>query len=169
MKRRTVTGVALAALTFGGVALAALTAGGVVLGALTAALIASSSPADAGGWGRRGHGRHGYYRGYGGHRRYGRGGGFRLRLVFPYTYGGPSYYGYRRYDPYRSYAAPAPVYTPPVYTPPVYTPPAAAPQTTAGAQPYCREYSGSVTVDGKTVSTYGTACLQSDGTWKIVD
>lgn len=169
MKRKTVTGIALAALTMGGVALVALTAGGVVLGALTAALIASSSPADAGGWGHKGYGGYGYggqryggrgyyRRGYGGRGFYGHGGGFRLRLVLPLYYGSQAYYGYRRSDPYPSYAAPAPVYAPP---------PAAAPA--AAAQPYCREYTGSVTVNGQQISSYGTACLQQDGTWKIVD
>lgn len=33
---------------------------------------------------------------------------------------------------------------------------------------YCREYQQTITVDGKTESAYGTACRQSDGSWKIV-
>jgi surface antigen len=31
---------------------------------------------------------------------------------------------------------------------------------------YCREYSESVTVSGKTSSVHGTACRDSDGTWR---
>jgi surface antigen len=33
---------------------------------------------------------------------------------------------------------------------------------------YCREYSQTVTVAGKTEEAYGTACRQPDGSWKIV-
>jgi surface antigen len=33
---------------------------------------------------------------------------------------------------------------------------------------YCREFSQSVTVGGKTEQAYGTACRQVDGSWKIV-
>lgn len=33
---------------------------------------------------------------------------------------------------------------------------------------YCREYSQTVTVAGKTQEAYGTACRQPDGAWKIV-
>jgi len=32
---------------------------------------------------------------------------------------------------------------------------------------YCREYSQTVTVGGKTQNAYGTACRQPDGSWKI--
>lgn len=34
---------------------------------------------------------------------------------------------------------------------------------------YCREYSQSITVGGKTQNGYGHACRQPDGNWKIVD
>jgi surface antigen len=34
---------------------------------------------------------------------------------------------------------------------------------------YCREFQQTVTIEGKTEQAYGTACRQSDGTWKIVD
>ncbi|MGE0754683.1 MAG: RT0821/Lpp0805 family surface protein [Alphaproteobacteria bacterium] len=34
---------------------------------------------------------------------------------------------------------------------------------------YCREYSQSITVGGRTEKAYGTACRQPDGTWKIVE
>lgn len=33
---------------------------------------------------------------------------------------------------------------------------------------YCREYSQSITVGGKTQQGYGTACRQDDGSWKII-
>ncbi len=33
---------------------------------------------------------------------------------------------------------------------------------------YCREYSQTITVGGKTQRGYGTACRQPDGTWQIV-
>ncbi len=33
----------------------------------------------------------------------------------------------------------------------------------------CREYQQSITVGGRTEEAYGTACLQADGAWKIVD
>ncbi len=32
---------------------------------------------------------------------------------------------------------------------------------------YCREYTKTVTVGGRAVESYGTACLQPDGAWKI--
>ena len=32
---------------------------------------------------------------------------------------------------------------------------------------YCREYQKEVTIDGKTQQTFGTACRQPDGTWRI--
>ena len=37
--------------------------------------------------------------------------------------------------------------------------------TSTGA--YCREYQQTVTVNGRTEQAYGTACRQSDGSWKI--
>ena len=33
---------------------------------------------------------------------------------------------------------------------------------------YCREYQQTITVDGRSEQAYGTACRQSDGSWKIV-
>lgn len=32
---------------------------------------------------------------------------------------------------------------------------------------YCREYQQTITIDGQTENGYGTACRQSDGSWKI--
>lgn len=33
---------------------------------------------------------------------------------------------------------------------------------------YCREYHSTVTIDGEENKSYGTACRQPDGTWKIM-
>lgn len=35
--------------------------------------------------------------------------------------------------------------------------------------PYCREYQRNVTVGNRIQESYGTACRQPDGAWKIVD
>ncbi len=35
------------------------------------------------------------------------------------------------------------------------------------AQDYCREYTSDVAVGGRLQKSYGTACLQPDGTWAI--
>ena len=34
---------------------------------------------------------------------------------------------------------------------------------------YCREYQQTITVSGRSETAYGTACLQPDGSWRIVD
>jgi surface antigen len=39
-------------------------------------------------------------------------------------------------------------------------------QTSAGQ--YCREYTQTITVGGEKHQSYGTACRQPDGTWRIV-
>lgn len=40
-------------------------------------------------------------------------------------------------------------------------------QTNSGA--YCREYTQEIVVAGKKQSSYGTACRQPDGSWKVVN
>ncbi|HUK60666.1 MAG TPA: hypothetical protein VLV50_15655 [Stellaceae bacterium] len=79
------------------------------------------------------------------------------------------------------YAPPPVYYVPPppvVYSPPpvVYTTPAPAAAVTAppaapttAANPYCREYQSTTMIDGAPQTMYGTACLQPDGTWRIVN
>jgi hypothetical protein len=85
------------------------------------------------------------------------------------------------------YAPPRNVfYVPPprvVYLPPpppsvVYVPaPAPAPVAAVPSSPvyqtadgrYCREYQATVTVGGTAQSSYGTACLEPDGAWRIVN
>jgi hypothetical protein len=78
--------------------------------------------------------------------------GFGVPLVAappPYYYPPPAYY-YPPPTPYGAYPPPASVEAPPVQ-----------PQS-------CREYRASATIDGRPQQTYGTACLQPDGTWRIV-
>jgi hypothetical protein len=77
------------------------------------------------------------------------------------------------YRPYYPYYAPyyAPAYYPPpavVYAPPpvvVAPTPVVAPAPTSN----CRQYRGDATVDGANQPFYGTACLQADGRWHIVN
>lgn len=73
--------------------------------------------------------------------------------------------------------APVPVYPPPpvyyAYPPPPVAypvpPPAAysAPPP-SGASPTCREYQSTVNIGGRSQTSVGTACLQPDGSWRIV-
>jgi len=92
------------------------------------------------------------------------------------------------YAPPPAYYAPAPsgyYYAPPpppqpayAYYPaqPAYAPPPAyaapapapAPANLGYSTANCREYSGTITIDGRQERSYGTACLQPDGTWRIV-
>lgn len=90
-----------------------------------------------------------------------------------YSYG-PSYY---------SYSAPAyyqPTYVAPPAPPPrvVYVQPevveyrsVAVPTVVeegpVGASRYCREFTQQIRIDGKVQESYGTACLQPDGTWRV--
>jgi hypothetical protein len=94
------------------------------------------------------------------------------------------YYGHHRqgppfyYGPPRAFYAPPPVYyapprvyyAPPVYfAPPVYVQPApvyAPPQVQRGN---CREYQSTAMVNGSVVPSYGTACQQPDGTWRLIN
>jgi hypothetical protein len=83
------------------------------------------------------------------------------------------------YPPPVIYAPPPAYYVPPppvVYAPPppaYYAPPAAAPAyyappATAPAGQHCREYQSTAVINGQPEQTVGTACLQPDGTWRIV-
>lgn len=72
---------------------------------------------------------------------------------------------------------PAPAYIPaysytPVASPVQYAAPyAEATYTapTANTGRYCREYNTISHVAGRAQNTYGTACMQPDGSWEIVD
>jgi hypothetical protein len=81
-------------------------------------------------------------------------------------YGPPAYY---RPPPPAVYVAPAPVYVPgPIYSEPLRVSPA-GPSYRSSNGLTCREYQTTVTVGGQVQNAYGTACLQPDGQWKVVD
>lgn len=86
--------------------------------------------------------------------------------------GPPAYY----YPPPAYYVPPPAYYYPPAYYPPApaYAAPAnAAPASPVWSQPAegqtCREYQSTTMIDGRPQASYGTACLQPDGTWRIVN
>ena len=103
-----------------------------------------------------------------------------------FGFGGGPYYGHHRppvyYGPpppvyYRGpiYAPPPVYYAPPVYAaPPVYYAPPAYSEPAPRYAPQlqrenCREYQSTGVVNGAVAQTYGTACQQPDGTWRIVN
>lgn len=80
-----------------------------------------------------------------------------------------------------SYDRPGPVYAPTYITPgPVYYSTAYVPNYVAPPAPpppiyidddygsYCREYSKTIRIGDEVRESYGTACLQPDGSWKAV-
>jgi hypothetical protein len=77
----------------------------------------------------------------------------------------PHYYAPHYYvpPPVYYYPPPAVVYAPP---PPIVYTPAPPPAT---AQANCHTYNGDATLDGRGTPFYGTACLQPDGKWHIVN
>ncbi|MFZ0693088.1 MAG: hypothetical protein WAN51_02880 [Alphaproteobacteria bacterium] len=95
--------------------------------------------------------------------------------------------GFRPHFFYPFFGPPVVVGPPPVYyaQPPgaVYAPPASAYVTSGQAisatpvsPPYqasngltCREYQSTVVVEGRAQNSYGTACLQPDGSWRIAN
>lgn len=109
---------------------------------------------------------------------------------FGFSYNSGGYYAprhyhgpYHRYPARYVYVAPPPVYYAPppprvvyVNPPPVYAPPPPVvyqvPQTLPGgplaSNQQCREYQSTAVVNGQAVPSYGTACLQPDGSWRIV-
>jgi len=86
------------------------------------------------------------------------------------------------YPPYPYYYPPAYYYPPPAYyypPPVVYAPPPQA-QAPVAVNPVgdaytapngqtCREYQSTVVVNGQQQPSYGTACLQPDGSWRITN
>lgn len=87
---------------------------------------------------------------------------------------GPRYV-YVEPPPVYYYPPPPPrvVYMPPPPPPVYYSPPPVAypAQTLPGgplAGSHCREYQSTAVVNGQQVPSYGTACLQVDGSWRIV-
>jgi hypothetical protein len=82
------------------------------------------------------------------------------------------------YAPPPAYYAPPPAY----YPPPAYNPPPfygesylpsgavpASPDYRNGRGEVCREYRSTIVVDGRPQASYGTACLQQNGTWQLVN
>ena len=84
----------------------------------------------------------------------------------PYYYHRPHYY---YPPPYYYYPPPPPsvIYVPaPTPSPP---PPAATTSSVPTAsQANCREYESSTTIDGRPQKIVGTACLQPNGSWRII-
>ena len=65
------------------------------------------------------------------------------------------------------YSPPPVVYAPP---PVIYAPPPPVAYVPApAAQPQCREYQTQTMIDGRPQPSHGTACLQPDGTWRLVN
>lgn len=80
------------------------------------------------------------------------------------------------YRPY--YPPPAIIYAPPpvVYAPPpavIYRSPVQATPTSeiyrARNGQYCREFQSTATINGGVQDTYGTACQDAGGTWRVVN
>jgi hypothetical protein len=103
-----------------------------------------------------------------------RGGHSRVFFNLGFVFGPPAYY----YPPPVYYAPPVYYYPPPVY----YAPPPAiayAQPAPVAAQPTsppytrngqtCREYQSTAIIGGRPQPSYGTACLQPDGSWRIVN
>jgi len=71
-----------------------------------------------------------------------------------------------------TYYYPQPVYYETNYVPNYVAPPAPPPESMAyynnSAQTYCREYTQEIRVNGQMQESYGTACLQPDGSWRVV-
>lgn len=79
-------------------------------------------------------------------------------------YPGPAYYEPYYPQPY-GYYAPQPVYN--VAPPPEVT---IMPNVVSNAPgDYCREYQGHARINGVDRPTYGTACRQPDGSWKLIN
>jgi hypothetical protein len=83
----------------------------------------------------------------------------------PVIYAPPPYY-YGPPPPPVVYGPPPYAYAPPPPPPPVYAAPPADYAPPPGQQ--CREYQTTTIIGGKPEPTVGTACLQADGTWRIV-
>lgn len=142
---------------------------------LATALLAGTTSAWAGG-------RHHYpHHGYRGHSGFSWG----LSIGYPYWGGWPPAYGPVYGPPYGGAIAigygggyrsgwgvglSLPLYIGPRYAPAPIAIPAARPaprQAPAGCL-QMREYQTEIVVDGRAVPAYGQACLQADGSWKMV-
>ena len=126
---------------------------GMVAIAAAFALVVVGEPAYAGG-------RHRHYDGVGGY--------------FSFDYSSPAYEYYEPY-PY----APAHAY-PPAYDPPygayddepMYYDDGSYQYESPGRSSngsYCREFQTTIVIDGRPEQAFGTACLQPDGSWAVVN
>lgn len=113
------------------------------------------------GWGWQGHHYRPHYRPY--FRPFYRPRHFGPRVIF---FGPPVVY----VPPPRLVYPPQPqrVYIPAPVSQPVRVNPASEPYRASNGLT-CREYQTTATVGGQTRNVYGTACLQPDGAWRIVD
>ncbi len=101
-------------------------------------------------------------------------GGFSVGVYGGGYYPYPPHYYYRP----RYYYAPPYYYYPPPQPPAVIYVPAPIPAPSAPAattssvptvsQANCREYESTTTIDGRPQKIVGTACLQPDGSWRII-
>ncbi len=110
----------------------------------------------------------GYGFGYGNPYRHYRHRGYRYPYGYRYGYGHS--YGYPSYR--LGYTYVRPYYADQEYARSRSAPPPAAPA--AAARPpydtsFCREYTRQIVIDGEEQTAYGTACRQSDGTWRILN
>ena len=55
------------------------------------------------------------------------------------------------------------------YVPPPAPPVVVAPQAPAYSANYCRDFNQKIVIDGVERNAYGKACLQPDGSWRIVN
>jgi len=75
---------------------------------------------------------------------------------------------YSRRSPVVMYSDPAPIAYG-AYAPNYVAPPAPPPiYVDQQARTYCRQYSQEIRIAGRVHESYGTACLQPDGSWRIV-
>lgn len=74
----------------------------------------------------------------------------------------PAYYPSPAYYP----AYPAPAYYPPPAV--AYAPPPAYVESPPPPEQQCREYTATSVIGGRPQQVVGTACLQADGTWRII-
>lgn len=90
----------------------------------------------------------------------------------PYYYGPEPWHGPPHYrHPPRAVVVVEPAPPPVVVAQPapvVVVPTAPAATVAAAPQPYCREYQTTTMVGGELKPSYGTACQQPDGSWKIL-
>jgi len=86
-----------------------------------------------------------------------------------YNHGGHNRFSFN----FVSYRTPAPyvAYYRPIVPAPVYVqaPPIVTYANNITDDRYCREYQSTTRVGGRLQPSYGTACLQPDGSWEIVN